>query len=266
LLGPGIGIVNGVLGPAAGTTRSLTWVDQAAQAPEDAFVRTMTALGLVLSVRLGAALLLALASRVPGRTGLRAARMSFYLTPPRARRLMSVLISVGLSSGTGAALSAPAFAATQPVAVVVPTPLLAPPEATLRTWPDLGRPGTDVSTSPAPVSPSPSHQPAMDPPGGRSTTARQPDAPVSATQPSPGPSAIPATRPAAGKTPTTDVVVTTGDCLWTLAERDLERRSQAEPTASAIAAATEKWWQSNRVTIGANPDRLMPGQRLTPPR
>ena len=274
LLGPGVGIVNTVLGPAAGTTRSMQWLEQAAVAPEDALVRCMAAIGLVLAVRLLGGLLLALAARVPGMAGVRAARLSLYLTPPLARGFTHVVISVGLSSWTGAALSAPAFASTQPAAVVVvPTPVLAPPEATLQTWPDLGRPGTDVPTSSAPTSPAPtstnaSHQPSTpstDPPSGLSSATRQLVPAPAATQPSPGRAGTSDTMPAAKQGPTTEVVVTPGDCLWTLAKHDVEGRSQTAPRASDIAAATEKWWQANRATIGANPDLLLPGERLAPP-
>src|SRR5690349_18991651 len=68
LLGPGSEFVDAILGPATDMTGSLTWPEDAAVSPEDALVRMMTALGIVLAVRLIAALLLALASWIPGPT------------------------------------------------------------------------------------------------------------------------------------------------------------------------------------------------------
>jgi hypothetical protein len=131
LLGPAKGIVDAILGPAADATGPLTWLQDLAVAPEDAFVRIMTALGLVIAVRLTGALLLALVSWIPGPTAAGAARLGRFLAPPLARRYIDVIIGISLTSGTGIALTAPAIAATHPAATVVPAPVLAPPEATL---------------------------------------------------------------------------------------------------------------------------------------
>lgn len=289
LLGPGAMVVNAILGPATDLTGSLTWLEDAAVAPEDAFLRIMTALGLVLAFRLTAALLLALVSWIPGPTAAGAARLGRFLAPPLARHFIDVIVGISLTSGTGIALAAPALAAAHPAAAVVPSPVLAPPEATLQTWPDLGRPGTDAPTPPAPhataqdwpdlgrpgtnvLRPPASSSAAPDPtssPGQSSThtsrsrpsdsrPARQPAAAGAATS-------SPADRPASTTSPPSQVVVAPGDCLWTLAQRDLEHRDQAAPSASDIASATERWWQANRAAIGADPDRLLPGQRLQPP-
>jgi hypothetical protein len=58
------------------------------------------------------------------------------------------------------------------------------------------------------------------------------------------------------------VVVRPGDCLWTIAARDL--------TAGASGAAVEARWRAiyaaNRALIGPDPDLLTPGQRLLLPR
>jgi hypothetical protein len=290
LLGPGYGLINALCGPAPEGAGAMSWPELLYELPEDGFVRMMAALGLVLAVRLLAGVLLAFAARVPGRTGVRAAWMSMYVTPPPARRFVHLLISVSLSSWTGAALAAaPALAATSPTATVVPAPVLAPPEATLQTWPDLARPGADVPSSlpraahrtgqqswpdlgrpgtDAPSAPTPKAaptlskslpQPSGDAPGPK-PTARHAGHPA-ARQPASSPTAPPAAAPPAA----TDVIVAAGDCLWTLAARDLGQRGATEPTPAGIAAATEKWWQANRSVIGTDPDRLMPGQHLRPP-
>jgi resuscitation-promoting factor RpfA len=64
-------------------------------------------------------------------------------------------------------------------------------------------------------------------------------------------------RPAASPTV---VVVRPGDSLWTISARH-------DPGAKAarIAAEWPSWWAANRAVIGADPDLIHPGQRLTPP-
>lgn len=286
LLGSGFGLINAICGPAADATGSSSWPEQLSVAPEDAFVRAMTALGLVLAARLLTGVVLAFTARVPGRIGVRAARISLRVTPPLARRFVSVIISAGLSSWTGAALAAPALAATQPAATAVPVPVLAPPEAKLQTWPDLGRPGADVPTSRAPSSNDVGQRswPDLGRPGATVPPSPAPRSPVAPRKPSYGtptaqstadsadrppapgrPTAGTTTRPAAGSSPPADVVVAPGDCLWTLAQRDLDSRGSAAPSPADVAGATEKWWQANRTVIGADPDRLIPGQHLRPP-
>lgn len=96
-------------------------------------------------------------------------------------------------------------------------------------------------------------------------------APALATGPGPRPSAIasavdldwpvsrtpPAVPPAGERV----VVVRPGDTLWAIAARRLPTGAPA----SAIAAAWPGWYAANRHLIGPDPDRLLPGQRLTPP-
>jgi hypothetical protein len=293
LLGPGIEIINEILGPFADPSASLPWLDELLEEPDAAFVRLLVGVGLVGAVRLIAALLLALAARVPGRSGVRAAWLSYCMSPTFARGYLHVLIGIGLGSWSGAVLSTPAIAATQVSASVVPAPVLAPPEATLRAWPDLGRPGTNVPSGPATQAPNsavPQSWPDLGRPGINVPSSPSPDATTSPRQPTDPPRPRPAAShptghrgtadtapdstsppgPATTPTPATpapakETVVAPGDCLWTLAERDLASRTQIEPSASDIATETQRWWQANRDSIGENPDRLVPGQRLRPP-
>lgn len=60
---------------------------------------------------------------------------------------------------------------------------------------------------------------------------------------------------------TDEVVVRRGDTLWDLAARTLP------PTATdaEIAAEWPRWYAANAATIGADPDLLLPGQRLRVP-
>lgn len=58
------------------------------------------------------------------------------------------------------------------------------------------------------------------------------------------------------------VVVRPGDTLWGLAAQRLP-----PPTTDAeIAASWPGWFVANREVIGPDPHRILPGQRLTPPR
>jgi hypothetical protein len=57
------------------------------------------------------------------------------------------------------------------------------------------------------------------------------------------------------------VTVGPGDCLWSIARRQLgPRAGDAE-----IAAAWPAWYAANRAVIGPDPNLLQPGQRLIPP-
>jgi hypothetical protein len=58
------------------------------------------------------------------------------------------------------------------------------------------------------------------------------------------------------------IVVSAGDSLWRLAAERLD------PTASdaSIDVTWHRLYDANRAVIGADPDHIEPGQRLTPPR
>ncbi len=58
-----------------------------------------------------------------------------------------------------------------------------------------------------------------------------------------------------------EVVVRSGDTLWTIAARHLG------PEASDVDVALEwpRWFDNNRAVIGSNPDALLPGQILKSP-
>ncbi|MFJ5693359.1 LysM peptidoglycan-binding domain-containing protein [Arthrobacter sp. NPDC093125] len=58
-----------------------------------------------------------------------------------------------------------------------------------------------------------------------------------------------------------ELVVRSGDTLWTIAARHLG------PEASDVDVALEwpRWFENNRAVIGSNPDTLLPGQILKAP-
>ncbi len=57
------------------------------------------------------------------------------------------------------------------------------------------------------------------------------------------------------------VVVRPGDCLWSIAAEHLP----AGADDAEIARAWPAWYAANAETIGADPDLLLPGQRLVVP-
>jgi hypothetical protein len=69
--------------------------------------------------------------------------------------------------------------------------------------------------------------------------------------------------PAAGRL--TAHVVERGDCLWHLAEDDVQADRGRPPTDREIATAVDAWWTANADVIGPDPDLLFPGQVLQPP-
>jgi nucleoid-associated protein YgaU len=100
------------------------------------------------------------------------------------------------------------------------------------------------------------------------TTA--PPAAVRGTAPGAAPGAAPAPRPATKPAPLLgvpravpddSVVVRHGDTLWDIAARHLGPGA----TPARVAAAWPRWYAANRAVIGADPDRILPGQRLVPP-
>jgi LysM repeat protein len=85
-----------------------------------------------------------------------------------------------------------------------------------------------------------------------------PAAAVTALASTPAPTQAPAPAPA----PAPDsVVVGRGDCLWSIAATHLP----PDASDAEIAAAWPRWYAANRETIGADPDLILPGQRLTIP-
>jgi hypothetical protein len=57
------------------------------------------------------------------------------------------------------------------------------------------------------------------------------------------------------------VVVSRGDCLWSLAAATLPETA----TDASIARHTRRWYQANADVIGVDPDLLLPGTRLHAP-
>lgn len=74
-------------------------------------------------------------------------------------------------------------------------------------------------------------------------------------------SSRPAVRAAGVVAPVGVLVVQPGDTLWHIAARSLP----AGATATRIDREWRRWYRANRSVIGADPDLILPGQRLVPP-
>lgn len=181
------------------------------------------------------------------------------LAPVLVRRALALTVAAGIGLGTAVAADA---------ATADPSPM---PVASQSAAPaDLGWPLS------APTGPAAALSPGADP----GSLAADPGSPgatpsVPATSATTGP-ARPTSTPipsrvetaeaaAVGGAPTgpaQNVVVRHGDCLWDIARRFLP----AGASDAAIAAAWPAWYETNRVTIGPDPDLILPGQVLTVPR
>jgi hypothetical protein len=171
-------------------------------------------------------LALTAASALPGVLG-GAARLALYVVLPAGARR-----SAALALGLGLGIAGPLLGTA---ALMTPTP------AAADSW-SSSTAGTDLDWPVAPHA------------------VPVPDWP-SAAVPQAGPAPEwPAAPPAAG----THVVVR-GECLWHIASDRLLAEHGRMPTNGEVATATQAWWHANADVIGPDPDRLLPGQVLSPP-
>ena len=210
-------------------------------APFDALLALATAVGAWAALTWLAALtaLTVLTAAVAG-LGSRAHRRAAAITPPLGRRLAGALIGLTIA---GAPLSA-ALPAAASVSSVATAAAFGPPS---NDRPPL--PGSDALDRPAPGVP----------PG---WTPDRPAAPPGQDTRSGSLVRLVASTPNVGHVVLDEVVVRRGDTLWDIAARHLG------PHASAAEVAGEwpRWHAANATVIGPDPDLLLPGQRLLPPR
>ena len=197
--------------------------------PDALVLAAATALAWACWVWGALGLLLTAATAVPGWAGRLAELLLTGLLPAGARRAAALAIGLGLSAT--APLAVPAGAPSVTVATASAERPAAGP--VLVDWPAPG-PGTSLDWPAAP--------PAPDWP----TASPAPDWPTAAPE---------------------EHVVVRGDCLWDLARDHLTRaRPGAPPSDAEIAEAAQAWWRTNADVIGPDPDLLLPGQVLQPPR
>jgi nucleoid-associated protein YgaU len=233
---------------------------------------------------------------LPGRAGVLAGRWSANVGAPLVRRGVTLLLGAGLAAGAGSPLAVagagpggwpdPGFrqtsSAPSPGATAGPGAGAAPalPQATASSASPASASAPAAapasaaapapaaaavpSASPTVVTTSPTTSPTT--PATTVPTRSRPDGP-----PGPGwtPTA-PTVRPqpstallhrSRGSRPDGEVVVLRGDTLWGIAARHLG----AGATDAEVAREWPRWYAANETVIGADPDLLRPGQRLTPP-
>jgi len=181
----------------------------------------------------------ALATAAMAGVGSRAHAMALALAPGAARRIVSAALGLAIV-GAPVAGALPADAGVAGVLTAADRSDHPGRQLDLPATPALDRPAPTVPAGWTPDRPVPAHR--------RSARAEAASRLV--------------TGPARAERRVADeVVVRRGDSLWDIAARHLG------PDASAADVAVEwpRWHHANRDVIGADPDLLIPGQRLVPP-
>ena len=212
--------------------------------PDDALAALASVVGLALLTWLGLATAVTLVTVLRSSLGERDTTHPFgtALVPPAVRHALVVLLTAALLSGV-----APAHASTGHSRFRGPGPGVP------------GTPGVCVtSVTDRGTGLAPRHDDtrrALDPawPTGPPARAEAGDLLDPAWRPQGH------TRPVVLSDDT--VVVRSGDTLWDIAARQLGSAA----TDTEIAHSWPLWFSANRSVIGADPDRLRPGQRLRPP-
>jgi hypothetical protein len=189
--------------------------------------------GLLLGWLILAALVTVLAA-LPGRLGRRAADLSARLAP--------TVLRAAVAAALGGSLAMSAISAG-------PSPQGSPQSSAVSTV-AAGSLAPSTAATPAPTS-----APSQPTAGWRPAKPDRPAAP-------PADVGLVSSRPTAGRSPDEEVVVRRSDTLWSIAARHLGEAAGA----AEIAHEWPRWFAANRAVIGADPDRLVPGQRLVPPR
>ncbi len=231
--------VSGLL--AWGTAGAVASVREPGPASVDAALALAAAAGgwLVLSWLTALTVLTVLTAAIAG-LGSRAHRRASALAPRACRRLAGALLGLTVA-GAPLATGLP-VAAALPTSVAVATA----PAATSSSGPAL--PGTEGLDRPAAGVPA-------------GWTPDRPAVPHRQDARSRSLVRLVASTPRTGNAVVEEVVVRRGDSLWDIAARHLG----ADASAAEIATEWPRWHAANAAVIGADPDLLLPGQRLLPP-
>lgn len=224
---------------------------------------------------------LALLAAVPGTVGRVCGRLAERISPRILRQLARCVTGLVLAvvSIAGAGTAASATAASQGpgwpspsqsgAAALLRLPDLDRPTSIAGSWGSAGAPRpTGRSRLPTAMPPSLTSLPRLPTAPAQPAATAQPDSvrPGSAQPPS-GQSESGKRAESEGRSPVEPpsrdraVVVAPGDTLWDIAARELG----SEPGNREIAERWPRWYASNRGVIGADPDLILPGQRLSPP-
>ncbi len=157
---------------------------------------------------------------------------------PPATGTASGASTVSAERPTVSATAAQPPATTLPASPPAPlSPTVSAATGTSPVWPDLARPYDPITGA----------------------------APRGVGNSSAAPAGQPTTSTNTNDASTTDlaeIVVLRGDTLWAIAARNLGPGA----TTAQIAREWPRWWAANEHVIGPDPDRILPGQRLQPPR
>jgi nucleoid-associated protein YgaU len=251
----------------------------------DAWLAAAATAGLWICLGwLAVGFVVALLAEAPGTVGRVCGQLAGRVSPQILRRLARCVIGLVLAavSVTGVGTAANAAAASEgPGRPVQPVESSAAASSTSTTassaavssaaalsrLPDLDRPTLAAGPSGDPGAPRPTRIPRL-PTAMPTNPTALPRLPTAAAQPSVS------AQPGSGKRGNPDgrspdeppsrdraVVVVPGDTLWDIAARELG----GEPSNREIAERWPRWYASNRAVIGADPDLILPGQRLSPP-
>lgn len=237
--------------------------------PADLVLTGVCLIGAVLSGWLGVGTVAAALAALPGVLGRVGRVVAEQIAPAALRRGVAFLLGTSLvaafAPGTAAAYTMPGSRATTATALLVPGVDRgdATPDPSFR--PTTPAAPSTTGSSPGVAAPDPKFVP-LGPLGPRPSQPAAPPAPAPApAAPAPAPAPAPATATAtAASSQTTGAswyLVRRGDTLWSIAARHLP--PGAGP--AQVAAAWPLWYAANRAVIGADPDRILPGQRLLVP-
>ncbi|MEP7035495.1 MAG: hypothetical protein ABI934_07900 [Actinomycetota bacterium] len=207
------------------------WVAIAAAgpaSPADGILLVVALGGALLSLWLGAGVSLSALAGLPGALGQASGLVAAHIAPAAASRIVAVVLGTTMTAGLS------------PVAAVASTGFA--PGATFFASSRVSFGGTTG--------------PASDP-GLQLVRTPEP-----AAEAAPTPSWLP-DEPAAARRPAspTRVAIRPGDTLWSIAADQLGPRA----TSAQIDAEWHRWFAANRKVIGDDPNRIAPGQVLSPP-
>lgn len=229
------------------------WTALQHQPPVRTLPLLLAAAVLVLGLWLALTVLLTALSRLPGLAGRAALTTLRHLSPAILRRAAEVTLGattvLTVASGTAQAVGRPAISlAMQQTA---PQREAAPPlDRSAHATSSPATPAQIVFNLDRPATPP---EPALPAPPSLDRPASDPSRGLALVSP-PGPRTLAHQAQA--------VRVKVGDSLWRIAARSLP------PGASdgEIERTWHRWYAANRAVIGDDPDLLLPGQLLMPPR
>jgi hypothetical protein len=202
--------------------------------PADGILLVAALGGVLLSLWVGLGMALTALSAVPGAPGHACRRLARRIAPAAVRKVVAFVLGTTLTAALapGSAVADTGQDAPGPVGVAATRHVSGAVRSASDAVPDASFRFVSVSVHDTEAAPPPSWSP---------------ERPVS---------------PEFRAPPADGVVVHRGDTLWSIAARHLD------PTATAadIDAECHRWFAANREVIGDDPNLILPGQLLSPPR